>query len=172
MNNSIQIHVKKKVLLPFYLIICINVCYLSVYGQENPPKPITVTVSISQHLNFGTFIQAGNFGTITVTHDGARTATGSVIIPNISSIVTPALFEVYALPGTVITIINGPEASLTGTNGGSIVLNLEDSSTGSPFIATNDRTDVFIGGTLTVSSLLDNPSGEYSGSFQVIFIQQ
>jgi hypothetical protein len=86
--------------------------------------------------------------------------------------VTAALFEVYALPGTLITIVNGPPSQLSGSNGGNITLTLEDSSVGPSFIATSDRTDVFIGGTLAINSLLTNPAGFYNGTFQVTFIQE
>jgi hypothetical protein len=158
--------------MPCVIIICIFLSPLQGNGQEKPPRPITVTVSTAQHLSFGTFIQAGNYGTVTVTYQQMRTATGSIIIPNISSNVTAALFEVYALPGTLITIVNGPPSQLSGSNGGNITLSIEDSSLGSSFIATSDRTDVFIGGTLKVNSLLTNPAGSYTGTFQVTFIQQ
>lgn len=172
MNSQIQCPLVKRLLLPFYLFICTIILYIPANAQEKPPKPIIVTVSTLQHLSFGTFIQSGSNGTITVTHQGMRTATGSVILPNMSSTVTAALFEVEALPGTLITIINGPDSQLSGSKGGLLILKLEQSNTGSPFITTSDRTDVFIGGTLTVGSLLANPAGAYSGTFTVTFIQQ
>ena len=133
-------------------------------------SPIKVTVSHSQHLNFGTFIQSGISGTVTVSAQGGRTATGSVIL--ISSIVTPALFEVAAIPGTLITIANGPVATLTGSNGGTMTLLIGASYSQSPFTATSANTPVTIGGTLTVGSLSANPAGAYSGTFSVTFIQQ
>ncbi|TWV93657.1 DUF4402 domain-containing protein [Chitinophaga pinensis] len=48
-------------------------------------------------------------------------------------------------------------------------------STGTPFIATATspaRTIVRIGGTLTVGPPPANPAGNYSGVFQVTFIQE
>ena len=142
-----------------------------VNAQEKPPKPIIIRVSAVQHLSFGTFIQAGNWGTVTVTPQQVRTSQGSIIIPNINSIVTAALFEVESIPGTLVTIINGPDVPLSGP-GGTIMLKLEDSSTGNPFLTTSDRTNVYIGGTLTIGPLSANPAGAYSGTFQVTFIQQ
>ena len=171
MNSQIQYPVLRKLLMPFCIFACTIMLYIPAKAQEKPPKPIAVEVSTLQHLSFGTFIQAGDFGTITVTPQQARTSTGSVIIPNMSSIVTAALFEVTALPGTLITIVNGPASSLGG-NGGTVSLTIGDSSTGSPFIARDNLTEVFIGGTLTVGPLSANPAGNYSGTFTVTFIQQ
>jgi hypothetical protein len=144
----------------------------SLSAQEKPPRPISVRVSTAQHLSFGPIIPTGADGKVTVTFNGFRTATGNVILPYISAIISPALFIVDAEPGTLINIVNGPNVQLSGSNGGTLILELGESSTGSPFITTGTTTDVFIGGTLTVKSLLANPAGNYIGSFQVTFIQQ
>jgi hypothetical protein len=159
-------------LLPFCLLVGMLAINAPCIAQEKPPRPILITVSTAQHLSFGTFIQAGTYGTVTVSYDGARSASGSIILPNMSSIVTPALFIVDAEPGTLITIFNGPPAILTGSNGGFLTLTIGEASTKSPFITRSQYTDVFIGGTLEVESLLADPAGFYSGTFQVTFIQQ
>ena len=161
----------KSLRIYLYLIVFFTFFNLSLSGQEKPPRPIAVTVSTVQHLSFGTFIQAGAAGTVTVDHSGFRTATGDIILPNMSSIVTAALFVVNALPGTLITISNGPDTPLSGSHGGTVMLSIGSSSTGSPFVTRGLSTDVYIGGTLTVGSLLANPAGSYSGIFQVTFIQ-
>lgn len=162
----------RRFLLPFSVSVCLLLLYFPVNAQEKPPKPIVVTVRNYQPLTFGTFIQSGNYGTVIVSSQGARSATGSVIIPNINSIVTAALYDIEAIPGTLITIQNGTDATLTGSNGGSMTLQIGDSFPKSPFITTGAHTQVTIGGTLTVGSLLANPAGTYGGSFDVIFIQQ
>lgn len=172
MNSSLKCSSLQKLLLPFCLLICSICLYIPAFAQEQPPKPIVVTVSTLQHLSFGTFIQSGASGTVTVDYTGSRTATGSVILPGMFSIVTPALFQVSALPGTLITLVNGTASTLTGSNGGSLILNLGQSNTGSPFITTGSSTDVFIGGTLTVGPTGANPAGIYNGTFTVTFIQQ
>ncbi len=171
MNSHIKHPRSNRIPTLFYLIICTNLFYFPVHAQERPPKPIAVSVSTLQHLSFGTFIQSGVSGTVVVDYNGFRTATGYIILPNSSSVVTPALFQVTALPGTLITISNGPDVPLSGSNGGTVMLTIGPSSTGSPFVARSLTTNVFIGGTLTVNSLAANPAGNYSGTFQVTFIQ-
>lgn len=165
--------------MPVCLFIISIIFVIPAKAQEKPPKPITVTVSTAQHLSFGTFIQAGSAGTVTVTPQQLRSATGSIILPNMSSIVTPALFIVTALPGTLITIQFTP-STLHASNGGTISLVLDDSDPKSPFIVPgvntpggiNTEVEVFVGGTLTVGPLATNPAGAYSGTFNVTFIQQ
>jgi hypothetical protein len=171
MNSLIQCQLLRRLWMPFLLGMLVFA--LPVEAQEKPPRPIAVTVNTAQHLSFGSFIQSGANGTVTVDFNGSRTATGNVILPNISSIVTPALFIVDAEPGTLITIVNGSPATLSGSNGGTLTLEVGPSSTGNPFITRGQYTDVFIGGTLTVGSIVGaNPAGNYNGTFQVTFIQQ
>lgn len=173
MNNLLYDLLSKRLLM----LLCLFSLLLSaasVKGQEKPPKPIIVTVNIARQLQFGSFIQAGDYGTVTVDHTGARTASGSVILPNISSSApsSAALFIVEAHPGTLITILNGLPVELTGSNGGKMTLTLGNASVSSPFITRGRFTDVFIGGSLEVKTLSANPAGSYSGTFQVTFIQE
>lgn len=172
MNSQSRFNSLKRLFLPLCLLAGMVLVHNRGFAQEEPPKPIVVTVSTLQHLSFGTFIQNGNYGTVTITPQGSRSSNGSIILPTVFSIVTPALFEVEALPGTLITINNGPDSQLVGSNGGFLTLQVGESSTGTTFITSGSHTDVFIGGTLLVGSVLANPPGEYSGSFQVTFIQQ
>lgn len=172
MNNLIQTRILRKLFLPVCLFLFTITAALQVNAQEKPPKPIQVKVSTLRHLSFGTFIQSGTHGTVIVTHEGIRSKTGDIILPNMSSIVTAALFEVYSLPGTLVTILNGPVSELTGSNGGTLLLTIGTSSTGSPFITTGELTYVSIGGELEVGSLGEDPAGIYSGSFTVTFIQE
>lgn len=171
MNSQLQYVLFKRLLMPLLLLACL---LFSVHtrGQERPPRPILVKVSTLQHLQFGSFIQNGSLGEVIVSPMGGRIATGSVILPNINSNISAALFVVDAEPGTLISILNGPDVLLTGSKGGTMKLKIGESSTRSPFITRTQFTDVTIGGTLTVGSLEANPAGEYSGTFTVTFIQE
>jgi hypothetical protein len=106
--------------------------------------------------------------------NGARSTTGSVIQANLGFSYSPAIFEVDAEPGTIVTISNGPNATLTGSSGGTMTMQIGSSSLGSPFTATAvspARTQIRIGGTLIVGNPLANPPGNYNGTFSVTFIQ-
>lgn len=147
---------------------------LSVSGPENPPRPVVIYVNPAQGLQFGAFYQGAIGGTVIVYPNGSRSTTGSVIQTSQGLSFSPAIFEVDAEPGTLITIVNGPDVTLNGSNGGTISLHIGSSDPVSPFIATETspgRTQIRIGGTLTLTSPLANPPGNYSGTFSVTFIQ-
>lgn len=144
-------------------------------AQQPPPRPIAIFVNPAQGLRFGAFTLGNAGGTVAVSSNGSRTSTGDVVLLQLGYTFAPAIFEVDANPGTLIQIMNGPSAVLTGSNGGTLLLTIGSSSTGTPFIATATppaRTLVRIGGTLTVGNLLSNPAGQYSGMFNVTFIQE
>jgi hypothetical protein len=150
-------------------------CSLAATAQPPPPRPITVYANPAQGLIFGAFFQGSSGGTVILFPDGSRSSTGSLVLANLGYAFSPALFEIDANLGTAVSIMNGPDITLTGSNGGSIGLHIGTASTGSTFItqiASPGRTEVWIGGTLTVGSPLANPSGSYSGTFSVTFIQQ
>jgi len=163
----------------FTLILCVGMlllgCACSVKAQPPPPKPITIYVNPTQGLIFGAFFQGASGGTVIVNPDGSRAVTGSLVLANLGFLYSPAIFEVDANAGTAVSIMNGPDITLTGSNGGTISLHIGAASTGASFVTTvipPSRTQVRIGGTLTVGTALANPSGNYSGTFAVTFIQQ
>jgi uncharacterized protein DUF4402 len=158
-----------------YIVAVLLFFSLAGTAQPPPPRPIAVYANPAQGMIFGAFFQGPSGGTVILYPDGSRTSTGSLILANLGYPYSPALFEIDANVGTVVSIMNGPDATLTGSNGGSISVHLGAASTGSSFtttIASPGRTQVWIGGTLSVGNPLANPSGSYSGSFSVTFIQQ
>jgi hypothetical protein len=146
---------------------------ISAKAQEDPPRPMQV--STYQHLSFGAFINGYNGGTVTVEPGGNRSVSGDIIPIFLGNQYHPAIFEVEANAGTVINIMNGPDIFLTGSNGGSILLHLGASLPQSPFINSTRppfRTQIMIGGTITVGNTLANPPGDYTGYFFVTFVQE
>lgn len=160
------------ILLKSLLLLCI---YLPVHAQEAPPRPIAIYVNPAQGLVFGAFFQGVSGGTVIIYPDGSRAVTGSIVQANLGFLFSPAIFEIDANPGTRISILNGSDVTLSGSNGGSMQLHVGTSSLGAQFITTATppgRTELRIGGTLTVGSPLANPAGAYSGIFSVTFIQE
>ena len=171
MINNDALYLAMKHLL--YGCIFLPLIYFSINAQEMPPSPISVTVNTSQNLSFGDFSQGSTGGTVTVSYNGVRNSTGEIILLN--GTVTPARFDVTANPGTLITIVNGSNATLNGDNGG----HCDASNWQCQYwlaiyneYATHNINPVYIGGTLTVGNLSASPPGNYSGSFTVTFVQQ
>lgn len=144
-------------------------------AQVKPPRPIAVYVNLAQGLSFGAFYQGVSGGNVIIYANGSRSVSGDIIQANMGYSFSSAIFEVEALPGTLISILNGPDVTLAGSNGGLMTLQIGAASTGTSFIATvgaPSTTQVKIGGTLIVGNPLANPPGAYSGSFSVTFIQE
>lgn len=164
-----------KYLLYSILLLLLMQVAQPVFAQEPPPRPISVYVNPAQGLIFGAFFLGVTGGTVIISPDGSRSVTGSVVQANLGLPFSPAVFEVTANPGTLISIMNGPDVTLSGSNGGTLSLHIGPASTGTPFVAnatSPSRTLVRIGGTLTVGPPPANPAGNYSGTFSVTFIQE
>lgn len=148
------------------------VCF-SASAQEEPPRPLQVTTY--QNLSFGAIIQGNTGGTIIIDPQGSRSVTGDIIPVNMGYTYYPAIFEIRAIPGAIITIANSPDVAINGSNGGSVLLHVGTSIPNSPFINTKNPSlplQVRIGGKLTVGNSLANPSGTYFGYFTITFAQQ
>lgn len=147
----------------------------SLQAQEKPPIPIEVQVNTSRFLNFGSFTTGTNGGTVTVDYTGERVASGDVVLMNMGPTVSSAQFEVTANPGTIVNIAPPTGIILTGSNGGTMTLNIDSFSTGQTFITTGAppaTTTVFVGGTLTVGNNSVSQPGFYEGTFNLTFIQE
>ncbi|WP_158800016.1 DUF4402 domain-containing protein [Pedobacter sp. L105] len=134
-----------------------------------------ITVYTIQNFNFGTFYQGSSGGTINVSTTGTRTATGDIILMNTWNSAAQAILEIQAPAGSVISITNGADAVLTGSNGGTVSLHLESSNLGSPFTTTAvppARTTLNIAGKLTIGNSATSPPGTYQGTFSITFNQE
>jgi hypothetical protein len=146
---------------------------LVVLAQEPPPRPVDVTVT--QNLGFGAFAQGAAGGSITINTAGGRSSSGDIIPLNLGYSFNAAIYKLIANAGTVISIVNGPDVTLTGSGGGSMTLHIGASNPASPFVITAGppaSTLMNVGGTLTVGSPASNPPGSYSGNFDVTFMQE
>jgi hypothetical protein len=140
-----------------------------------PQDPGAMSVYTIQNLSFGAFSQGNTGGNVIISNSGSRSATGDIIPLNMGVQYFHAIFEIDAPQGSIVSILNGPNATLTGSNGGSISLQIGNSDPPSPFIITVPqpvRTQVNIGGTLAVGSPAANPPGTYTGTFYITFNQE
>jgi hypothetical protein len=145
-----------------------------VIAQEDPPRPIVVTAT-AQSLAFGAFYHGPAGGSVSVSPASSRSSSGSVVLLGLGYIFSAAMFEIVGNPGTVITLLNGSDVTLAGSNGGSMTLSIGSSNPVSPFVLTNSYpvpTQLTVGGTLTVGNSGANPPGSYGGTFEIIFNQQ
>jgi hypothetical protein len=152
----------------------------SAYAQPTLPSR-TVTVHSTQALNFGSFCLVNNGssgGSVTVDWQGNRTATGQVMLLNSGPAPQAAIFEINLCQGRLVVITYPASTTLSGSNGGSVKLNIgpsEKGVSGSTFQVNTDCsfiTQLRVGGTLIISNNTANPGGDYSGNFSLTFNQQ
>lgn len=167
----------RKGIIKYFILLLAIAFYTDVKAQDPtdtlPGDPGAIYVETFQNLHFGTLAQASGAGTVTVLNNGTRQATGGVILINQGASFFQSIFDVETAAGSLISITNGPDATLTGSNGGTLTLTIGDSDPGSPFntsVTPPLRTPVNIGGTLTVPAA--SPAGVYSGVFYVTFNQE
>jgi hypothetical protein len=150
---------------PFGIFICLCLCSLSSFSQISSGTSV-------QNLCFGAFSQGSIGGTVIISASGSRSVTGSVVPLNLGVNYSPAIFEIEAPEGTIVSIMKGGNVTLTGSNGGSMMLQIGNSDPPSPFaisVPPPGKTRINFGGTLTIGSLTQNPPGSYSGTFSITF---
>ncbi len=169
----------KKCCIKIIMAVLISMSSLFAYAQTPldslPGDPGGLYVYTTQNLSFGAFSHGNAGGTVIIGADGSRTVTGDVIALNLGFTYFNAIFEIEGPPGTVISLLNGPDVTLVGSNGGTMMLSIGSSSPASPFsnlVAPPQRTQVNIGGTLTVGSLVASPPGSYTGTIYITFNQE
>jgi hypothetical protein len=160
------------------LFIVASLCFSFNLSYSQPPLPQrTLTVTATQPLHFGTLcVTGGAGGTVTVGWNGDRSSTGNILLLSRTPSAQPAIFEVKLCQGRLVTITFDPTIILTGSNGGSLILNIgptEKGISGDHYSTNSDCNFVTllrVGGTLQVPGNVI--SGTYTGSFSVTFVQQ
>ena len=163
----------------YYVLIVF--CFVSICCSAQTPTdslpgdPGGLYIYTTQNLAFGAFSHGNTGGTLIVGNDGSRSATGDVIALNLGYQYYNTIFDIEAPPGSIISITNGPDATLTGSNGGSMTLRLGSSYPATPFstiVSPPSRTQVNIGGTITIGNNATSPPGIYTGTFYITFNYQ
>jgi hypothetical protein len=151
------------------------ICSGSVSFSQPKITPRTLSVTASQPIHFGTFSVTGSSGgTVTVAYDGTRTSSGDIMLLPVAPFPQPAIFEVQLCDAINLSISFGGSVTLTGSEGGSITLEIgptEQGASGAVFPATCDfATLLRVGGTLNIPP--ETIPGNYSGTFEITFIQE
>lgn len=155
-------------------VILLLAVYPNLTAQELPPRPVRIDPT-GQNLVFGAFYNGSGGGTVIIDPAGSRSSTGDVVLLGLGYPFSAALFEVHAHPGTVISILNGPDAILSGTPSGSMTVHIGSSIPVSPFVSTvhfNIAIPLYVGGTLYVGTPAANPPGSYTGTFNITLVQE
>jgi hypothetical protein len=143
---------------------------LNLFGQEEPPMPIVV--SGIQNISFGSFVQLGGVGTVTLSHDGTR------IGSNVAFLGGGYLAGRFIIEGTINTpitiLVDVNPITLSNGGSGTMTLTINSWSFPSPpdyVLPTSSpaTSSVYFGGTLSVPP--GSPSGTYTGNLSFTLIQ-
>jgi hypothetical protein len=144
----------------------------SVTAQAFAEVISALTATETAQLNFGKFSPEVQGGQVIVTPDGIRSTNGSVILSG--GIANSGIFYITGTPDALFSIQlpNGP-AMLTHQNSSKTMMvnnwvSYPPSGNGTGALA-NGQQFVYLGATLNVGSILDNPVGMYSGAFSLTF---
>ena len=131
-----------------------------------------LTATETSQLNFGKFSPEVQGGKVIVTPDGIRSTNGAVILSG--GIAKSGIFYITGTPEAMFSIQlpNGP-AVLTHQNSSKTMMvnnwiSYPNAGNGTGVLA-NGQQFVYLGATLNVGSILDNPVGLYSGAFNLTF---
>jgi hypothetical protein len=168
------INTKKDSLRLLFFSAIFFVCVNASYAQPDLPQR-SLTVTATQAIHFGSLcVTGGAGGTVTVGYDGSRTSTGDIVL--LSPAAQPAIFEIKLCQGRNVVISFSPATILTGSNGGSLTLDVgptEEGINGSSFATNSDCnyvTPLRVGGTLHIPGTA--LAGTYTGSFDITFNQE
>jgi hypothetical protein len=174
--STLFIYTKQWIIKAFLLT---GLCFISsiAFAQTDPTDslpgdPGALTIYTVQHMSFGAFSIGNSGGTVVITSNGTRSVTGDVLGLNLGTTYFQSIFDIDGPQGAIVSILNGSDATLTGSNGGTMMMHIGNSNPSSPFIITvaqPARTQVSIGGTLNVGNSAVNPPGNYSGTFYITF---
>lgn len=167
MNSLIQNRLLRSLVMPLVFWMGFLLPGIEARAQQMPPRPLTIGKVTD--MNFGTFCCGTEGNTVTLLTNGTRSETGNIILLS-SALVSAARFEVDAVYSTMLHILFGPMVQMTA-NGGIMELTLDSSDPASPFTTSWANSTVYIGGTLRVATAT-LPAGNYSCTFEVMFIQE
>jgi hypothetical protein len=154
----------------FFLSFVVILTPVDLFSQEEPPMPIVV--SGIRDITFGSFVQLGGTGTVTVSHDGFRTGS------NVSFVGVGYNSGGFSIEGTINTpitiLVDQNPITLSNGGGGTMSLTIDSWSYPTPpdYVLTTASpltSEVYFGGTLSVPP--GSPPGNYTGILSFTFIQ-
>ncbi|MBC7936970.1 MAG: DUF4402 domain-containing protein [Rhizobacter sp.] len=130
-------------------------------------------VTVRQELQLGAFTQGSSGGSISVSPQDIRSASGTVIPLNFGSNYHALVLEIEGAKGAIVSMIAGETIVLTGSNGGTMRLLIKGTSPLMPFVINEDapaKSVIKIGAELIAGNSIESPPGNYSGSLNISFI--
>jgi hypothetical protein len=171
-----------KMIKAFLCLAISIIANFSIYAQSVPAASATghitaeiipvFTASETSQMNFGKFSPGPQGGQLILSPQGSVSVLGSVYAAN--SLHNAASFYLTGHDGSTYNIsLPATPVVLTHTGTGKTMLADNWTSSPSPGIGTGILRDgfqvVYVGATLRIGTLSDNPIGSYAGTFEITF---
>lgn len=166
--------------IPSNIVLFLSVVFATAaYAQTNVLGKMEVEIAVpvtaveTELLNFGKIIPEASGGSVVISPNGERTASGSILL--MDDTYSAGRFTVAGVPSSLVSIIlpQTPQR-LTLTNGNSEITVdafTSDVPVGGQVVRQSDgKTEISIGATLLIGNGLSNPAGYYSGTYEVVFM--
>lgn len=167
-----------KLPLSFFIFITLHFFATNVFAQASVTAHASAEViqalaaTEGSALNFGRFSPENTGGEIRLSPDGVRSSTGSVTLSG--GLYNPASFYLTGQPdfSIVVNLPTAPVLLSNTANGKTMTVTNWESipSVGSTIkILSSGVLTVNVGATLRVGNMVDNPVGQYSGTYVLTF---
>jgi hypothetical protein len=137
------------------------------------PDEVRVLINTISTLSFGAFYPGSTGGTINISKEGIRTATGSVILLGSNANISPAVFEIRCPAYTLIHIVIDKRIVVTSDNGGSLICVPEIINRDLRIISPRDSESGFIfrvGAEIYIDGAQNISPGNYSGRINLFVV--
>lgn len=159
----------------FLFVLTVSEIYgqANVFGKMEVEIALPVAASETELLNFGKVLPETGGGTVRVSAQGERVATGNITL--VDDVYSSGRFIVSGMPNSLVSVIlpQTPQKMVLANSNSEITVDefVSDIPLGGQLIRQADgKTEVSIGATLYLSNSLSNPAGYYSGTYEIIFL--
>ncbi len=144
-----------------------------VLGKMEVEIAVPVTAVETELLNFGRIVPEPSGGSVRITPEGERTATGGITLMN--DAYSAGRFVVAGMPNSLVSIMlpQTPQRLLlsSGVSEISVEEFTSDVPVGGQVVRQSDgKAEISIGATLLIANGLTNPAGYYTGTYEVVFM--
>jgi len=164
-----------RIIVPLIVILSFSLkafSQASVSAQAFAEVVSSLTAEETSQLNFGKFSPEVQGGQVIVTPEGVRSTSGSVIMSG--GIANSGIFYITGTPDAAysIQLPSGPAVLLHQNSSKTMEvsnwISYPQAGNGTSVLDSGQQF-IYLGATLKVGSILDNPAGLYSGVFNLTF---
>lgn len=160
--------------LTMVILMAVGFCFAQEFSAKESGRQEKFRASIYtlSPFRFGAFYTGNLGGTVTLSYEGIRTATGNVVLLPLG-IVGPAVMEIRAPSNSMIHLHYEQRLHLKSSHGAFIAMLPGELSLGNPFVSPPNAESGFtvsFGGVIELDGGQHNPPGEYSGSIHIVLV--